>query len=121
MMATKRKQALHAHICSQAQLTCRCLRWLVSTRAQAEPSYRKATRMMPRCCSKLAHSSASRSPDSCQSLLSMVMGRGVLSGTTASRKYLQAVSTGVCLREQMAASTTAAQHLLWSCRKRDEC
>ncbi len=44
----------------------------------------------PHDCNKLAHPSASRSPDSRHSLLSMVMGRGVLSGTTASLRYLYA-------------------------------
>ena len=76
-------------MCAVAKLlTCRWFRWAASTKAQAEPSYRQATRMMPSCCSRLAYPAASCSLLSFHSLLSMVIGRGVLFGTTVSRRYL---------------------------------
>lgn len=116
--------------------TCKCLRWALSTRAQAEPSYRKATRMMPSCWSRLAEASASPWLGSCQSLLSMVMGKGVLSGTTANRMYLHRTNAchwkiwdpnirpcpaHLCLSGAMNVGKQNAQQQLWKTLKPHAC
>lgn len=67
----------------QQLLTCKALRCPGCTKAQAVLSVRQATFMTPSWFSRLAVASASVSLPRDQSLRSMLMGRGVSTGTTA--------------------------------------